>query len=68
MDTDVVSGRIYAIFAPNEGVVLRRVFLNSTQDGYVLRSEASSFPETQLAAGLLAKRMLGRVAWVLQEV
>ncbi|MDD3682900.1 LexA family transcriptional regulator [Desulfovibrio desulfuricans] len=68
MDTDVVSGRIYAIFAPNEGVVLRRVFLNSTQDGYVLRSEAASFPETQLAAGLLAKRMLGRVAWVLQEV
>ena len=60
MDTDVVSGRIYAIFAPNEGVVLRRVFLNSTQDGYVLRSEAASFPETQLAAGLLAKRMINR--------
>ena len=68
LDTDVVSGRVYAIFAPNEGVVLRRVFLNSTQDGYVLRSEAAAFPETQLAASLLTKRMLGRVAWVLQEV
>ena len=48
--------------------MLRRVFLNSTQDGYVLRSEAAAFPETQLAASLLTKRMLGRVAWVLQEV
>ncbi|MBE6442237.1 MAG: helix-turn-helix domain-containing protein [Desulfovibrio sp.] len=68
LDTDVISGRIYALFAPNEGVVLRRVFLNGEQDGYVLRSEASNFPETQLTAELLGKRLLGRVTWVLQEL
>lgn len=68
LDTDVVSGRIYAVFAPNEGVVLRRVFLNGAQDGYVLRSEAAGFPETQLAAEQLCRRLLGRVVWVLQEV
>ena len=68
LDADVVSGRIYAVFAPNEGIVLRRIFLNGSQDGYVLRSEAAGFPETQLSAALLTRRLLGRVTWVLQEV
>ena len=67
-DTDPVSGRVYALFAPNEGLVLRRVFLSGTQDGYVLLSEAEDFPETMISPDLLMKRMLGRAAWVLQEL
>lgn len=68
LEKGVVSGRIYAIFTPNEGIMLRRVFLNSTQDGYMLRSESSDFPETSLTADLLSKRLLGKVVWVLQEI
>ena len=68
IDTDIVSGRVYAVFAPNEGVVLYRVFLNATQDGWVLRSEAASFSEIHLPHGQFAKRMIGRVTWVLQEI
>ena len=68
LDKDVISGRIYALFAPNEGVILRRVFLNGSQDGYILRSDSSDFPETALTPDLLAKRLLGRVAWIFQEL
>ncbi|SDF93840.1 LexA family transcriptional regulator [Desulfovibrio legallii] len=68
LDNEVVSGHVYAVFTPLEGVVLRRVFLNSAQDGYVLRSEARDFPETSLTSDLLRQRMLGRVVWVLQEI
>ncbi|WP_165174449.1 helix-turn-helix domain-containing protein [Desulfovibrio sp. ZJ369] len=68
LDNTVVSGQIYAIFAPNEGLMLRRVFLNSAQDGYLLRSESPDFPETALTPELLAKRLLGRVVWILQEL
>ncbi|MDD4702484.1 MAG: helix-turn-helix transcriptional regulator, partial [Desulfovibrio sp.] len=63
-----ISGRVYALFAPNEGVILRRVFLNSSQDGYVLRSDSSDFPETTLTPDLLSKRLVGRVVWILQEL
>ena len=67
LDTNVVSGQIYTLFAPNEGLMLRRVFLNGTQDGYLLRSESSDFPETSLTPDLLSKRLLGKVVWILQE-
>ena len=68
IDTDIVSGRVYAVFAPNEGVVLYRIFMNTNQDGWVLSSEASSFSEIHLAHSQMTKRMIGRVKWVLQEI
>ena len=68
LDNNVVSGQIYALFAPNEGLMLRRVFLNGAQDGYLLRSESPDFPEISLTPDLLAKRLLGKVVWVLQEL
>lgn len=48
--------------------MLRRVFLNGAQDGYLLRSDAPDFPETSLTPDLLSKRLLGRVVWILQEM
>ena len=68
MDRDVVSGSVYALFAPNEGVILRRLFLNSAQDGYVLRSDSANFPETALTPDLMNKRLVGRVVWVFQDL
>ena len=68
LDNNVVSGQIYALFAPNEGLMLRRVFLNGEQDGYLLRSESPDFPEISLTPDLLVKRLLGKVVWILQEL
>lgn len=63
----ITSGQIYALFAPNEGLILRRVFLDGPQESYLLRSEAAAFPETRLAPEKLRERLLGRVVWALQQ-
>ena len=63
----ITSGQIYALFAPNEGLVLRRIFLDGAQAAYLLRSESPDFPETTLAPELARQRLLGRVVWTLQE-
>ena len=63
-----VAGRTYALFAPLEGVVVRQVFLDGPQQGYVLRAQSPDYPETSLDAALLQRRMLGRVVWTFQEV
>lgn len=67
-DLAPVSGRTYALFAPLEGVVVRQVFLDGPQQGYVLRAQSPDYPETFLDAALLQRRMLGRVVWTFQEV
>lgn len=67
-DLAPVSGRTYALFAPLEGVVVRQVFLDGPQQGYVLRAQSPDYPETFLDAALLQCRMLGRVVWTFQEV
>ena len=67
-DLAPVSGRTYALFAPLEGVVVRQVFLDGSQRGYVLRAQSPDYPETSLDAALLQRRMLGRVVWTFQEV
>ena len=51
-----------------EGVVVRQVFLDGPQQGYVLRAQSPDYPETFLDAALLQRRMLGRVVWTFQEV
>ena len=63
----ITSGEIYALFAPNEGLVLRRIFLDGAQTGYLLRSESPEVPETALSPELVRQRLLGRVVWTLQE-
>lgn len=63
-----VSGTIYALYAPSEGVIVRRVFLDGKQQDYLLRSESGMFPETRLSSAELERRLLGRVIWVLQDL
>lgn len=67
-DLAPVSGRTYALFAPLEGLVVRQLFLDGPQQGYVLRACGPGYPETPLDAALLQRRLLGRVVWTLQEI
>ncbi len=64
----VLSGQVYAVFAPNEGLILRRIFLDGSQTKYLLRADGEDFPEVELSPELLRRRMLGRVMWVLQDI
>ncbi len=63
-----VSGMVYALYWPHEGVVIKRVFLDSDDVHYILRSDAADFPEVRLAAKTFNARILGKVAWVLQHI
>ena len=65
---DVTSGAVYGLYAPNEGLILRRLFLNAKQDAWLLHSESPEFPETSLAPDTLRQRLLGKVVWIMQEL
>ncbi len=62
------SGMLYALFWPHEGLVIRRVFLDSDDVHYTLRSDMPEYAESTLSAKLLQERIFGRVAWVLQNL
>ncbi len=63
-----ISGTLYALYSPHEGVVIRRLFLDDNANKYLLRSEASGYPESTVDVKTLTSRIMGRVVWVFQEL
>lgn len=66
--TNPVSGTLFALRMAHEGVVVKRLFLDSNEGHFILRSEAPGYPEVTLKPEALARRILGRVCWVLQQL
>jgi phage repressor protein C with HTH and peptisase S24 domain len=70
IDTDdkkVVSGKIYAIWLPYEGMTIKRLFMSP--DKVTCRSDNSNFPEFSLLLKDLADPFIqGRVRWVVQTL
>ncbi len=64
----ILSGEIYGIHVPYEGVVVKRVIIALVESRYVLRSENKSHPESYLPFPEGEGRIVGRVVWVLQEI
>ena len=62
------SGEINAVFMPHEGVTLKRLFLDSGNGCFLLRTDNPDHPESRLEAADCEKRLLGRVSWVLQQL
>lgn len=63
-----ISGTVYALYDPHEGIVIKRLFLDSQVGRYILRSDAPDYPEASLAPEEVAARMAGQVVWVLQQL
>ncbi len=63
-----ISGMIYALYWPHEGLAVRRVFLEDDDIHYSLRCDAEGFAQSRLAAKVLNARILGRVTWILQQI
>lgn len=61
------SGELFAVSLPYEGVILRRLFLDPKEECFVLRAESPAYPEIRIETDL-ANQILGRLAWVMQEV
>ncbi len=63
-----ISGTVYALYSPHEGLIIKRLFLDSNSENYLLRSDAPGYPESSLKAKSLSPRIMGRVVWVLQQI
>lgn len=71
LDTDqkrVLSGEVYGVHVPHEGLSLKRVFFDAEQNRFILRSENPSHPEQYLAPEKKEEQLVGRIVWVLQEI
>lgn len=64
----VVSGELYGVYLPYEGLVIKRVYLDTKGTNFVLRSENPQHPELTLPVNTLAENIAGRVAWVLHRL
>ena len=67
-DSRPLSGSVFVLQDAHEGLLVRRVFLDSDRERYLLRSDAEGHPESTAPAGELAGRIMGRVSWVMQEL
>ena len=63
----VVSGELFAINLPYEGVVLKRIYIDAPRNNMILRSENPSHPELVLPVSE-QDSIVGRVSWVLQKL
>lgn len=64
----VVSGELYGVNMPYEGVVIKRVYLDTPNNCYILRSENPAHPETTIPIDEGGNVIVGRVGWLLQKM
>jgi hypothetical protein len=67
-DVRPLSGSVFVLRDVHEGLLVRRIFLDSDRACYLLRSDAEGHPESAAPAGELTGRIMGRVSWVMQEL
>jgi len=66
-DKEIISGKIYAVWLPYEGAVIKRIFIDI--DKVILKSDNISFPEISLPFKELDDNfILGRVKWIIQRL
>lgn len=65
---NVVSGELYGVYVPFEGLALKRIFLDAENSRFILRSENRSHPDQYVSVDKIGSRIHGRTVWVLQEI
>lgn len=64
----VISGELYGVNLPYEGVVIKRVYLDTPNNCYILRSENPAHPEMTAPIDKTGVFIVGRVSWLLQKM
>ena len=65
---NIVSGEIYAVHIPFEGISLKRVFLDGDNQRLVLRAENKLHPDQYVPLDKHFDRVIGSIAWVMQAL
>lgn len=70
MQARVISGELYGINLPYEGVVIRRIYLDSSGKTLTLYAEDKNYPHITMPLndGEVFKAIVGKVNWVLQKM
>jgi len=63
----VVSGELYAVTLPYEGVGIKRIFPDSAKNTALLRTENPQHPELSLPLEKLGEIILGRIVWTINK-
>lgn len=63
----VVSGEIYALYLPQEGIIFRRIFHNIADNSYTLCFENRELPQNLISFESLQEKLFGKVSWVLHK-
>ncbi|MEZ0576088.1 LexA family transcriptional regulator [Halodesulfovibrio aestuarii] len=66
--TNILSGEIYGVYVPYEGISIKRIFLDAANQRFILRSENPVHPEQYLPMDRCKKDVVGRVVWNLQTM
>lgn len=65
-DREILSGRVYAIWLPYEGTVLKELY--TTPEAIIFRSRNKRYPDFSIPLKeFQVENIIGRVKWVLQE-
>lgn len=62
-----VAGALFALMSQVEGVIIRRLYASEEPGRLLLRTDAPGHPDISMPLDQVARTMMGRVAWVLQE-
>lgn len=65
---NIMSGELYGVYIPFEGLGIRRVFLDEEKGRFVLKSGNPEHPEQYLPVDKREERVVGRVSWVMQQL
>lgn len=63
----IVSGELYTVMLPHEGVAVKRIFPSGAGDEFFLRVENPQHPEITVPAAKLGDAILGRVVWTVNK-
>lgn len=68
LQRQLVSGEVYALLLPHEGVTFRRIVQDSESGLFLLCFDQAGLPHTRVPAKTLQNRILGKAMWVLQPL
>ncbi len=66
--TTVLSGEIYGVLLPYEGLVIRRIFLEADKTRFTLRAENNQHADQHFSFAEYKNIIIGRSIWMMQEL
>ncbi len=65
---NIVAGELYVFAVMDSRLVLRRVYFDQDTNSFLLRAAKEDHPDIKVAVENAKSAVLGRVAWIIQEV